>query len=137
MLLLDTQSLDSDEAILIHSLQKHPGLKQLQQLAQQFKQMVQQRKATTLDSWLNGCKISDIPGLQTFAMGIQQDYDAVRAALETAWSNGPSEGHINRLKTLKRQMYGRANLDLLRIRLLHPIQHEKCLRITKTDHIQT
>jgi len=46
------------------------------------------------------------------------DYDAVRAALTLAWSNGPVEGQINRLKTLKRQMYGRANLDLLERRFL-------------------
>ncbi len=58
--------------------------------------------------------------LQSFATRIDQDYAAVRAALETQWSNGQTEGQINRLKLLKRQMYGRANFDLLRQRVLYP-----------------
>jgi transposase len=53
-----------------------------------------------------------------FAVGLRQDIAAVRAGLSLPWSNGPTEGHINRLKCLKRQMYGRAKLDLLRQRLL-------------------
>jgi transposase len=56
--------------------------------------------------------------LRTFAAGVRQDYGAVAAALEYPWSNGPVEGQINRLKTIKRQMYGRANFDLLRARVL-------------------
>ncbi|MBZ5688960.1 MAG: transposase, partial [Acidobacteriia bacterium] len=54
-----------------------------------------------------------------FALELQRDEAAVRAALKFSWSTGPVEGHIHRLKLIKRQMYGRANLDLLRIRLLH------------------
>ncbi len=57
--------------------------------------------------------------LQNFAIRIEQDYAAVRAAFETEWSNGQNEGQINRLKLLKRQMYGRANFDLLRQRVLY------------------
>ena len=56
---------------------------------------------------------------RNFALGIQQDYAAVRAALETPWSNGQTEGQVNRLKFIKRQMYGRAKLDLLRLRVLY------------------
>jgi transposase len=48
-----------------------------------------------------------------------RDQDAVFAALQTPWSNGPVEGHVHRLKLIKRQMYGRANFDLLRIRVLN------------------
>jgi transposase len=55
---------------------------------------------------------------QTEAAGIERDRAAVVAALAYEWSNGPTEGHINRLKTLKRSMYGRAKFDLLRIRTL-------------------
>jgi hypothetical protein len=50
--------------------------------------------------------------------GLKQDQSAVEAAVEQSWSNGPVEGHINRLKTLKRQMYGRAGFELLRARVL-------------------
>jgi transposase len=48
-------------------------------------------------------------------------YDAVRAACSLLWSNGTTEGHVNRLKILKRQMFGRAHLDLLRVKVLHAI----------------
>lgn len=57
--------------------------------------------------------------LRRFAQGLLPDIEAVRAGLTLEWSNGQTEGQINRLKTLKRQMYGRAGLVLLRQRLLH------------------
>jgi transposase len=56
--------------------------------------------------------------LQRFAQGLRDDYAAVKAGVTVPWSNGPVEGHINRLKLLKRQMFGRAHLDLLGRRLL-------------------
>lgn len=57
--------------------------------------------------------------LRHFAIGLERDYAAVEAALRFAWSNGPTEGHVHRLKLIKRQMYGRANFDLLRLRVLY------------------
>ena len=57
--------------------------------------------------------------MRRFAAGIRQDYAAVAAALQYAWSNGQVEGQINRLKLIKRQMYGRAKLDVLKARLLY------------------
>lgn len=59
--------------------------------------------------------------MRSFATGIQQDYVAVAAALVYEWSNGQVEGQINKLKLLKRQMYGRAKLDLLKARLLKAV----------------
>jgi transposase len=56
--------------------------------------------------------------LQRFAKGWRDDYDAIKAGVTMPWSHGPVEGHINRLKTLKRQMFGRASLDLLQRRLM-------------------
>ncbi len=56
--------------------------------------------------------------LVTFAQGLLEDYDAVKAGMTLEWSNGPVEGQINRLKMLKRQMYGRASLELLSRRFL-------------------
>jgi transposase len=56
--------------------------------------------------------------LQRFAHGLRDDYAAVKAGVTVPWSNGPVEGHINRLKMLKRQMFGRARLDLLGHRFL-------------------
>jgi transposase len=57
--------------------------------------------------------------VRRFAVGLRQEYAAVAAALEHPWSNGPVEGHGNRLKTIKRQMYGRANFDLLKALVSH------------------
>jgi transposase len=55
-----------------------------------------------------------------FAIGLRSDFDAVKAGLTQHWSSGPVEGTVNRIKMIKRQMYGRANLDLLRKRVLAP-----------------
>ncbi len=66
-----------------------------------------------------------MPELRSFAVGLRQEYAAVVAAFEYPWSSGPVEGHVNRLKTIKRQMYGRPNFDLLKIRVLHDERHKK------------
>jgi transposase len=70
--------------------------------------------------------------MQRFAPGLRDDYAAVKAGVTLRWSNGPVEGHITRLKMLKRQMFGRARLDLLSRRfLLAPRQaqeHGQCLQ---------
>ncbi len=58
------------------------------------------------------------PALHSFVIGLRRDQNAVAAGLTRRWSSGPVEGHVNRLKMLKRQMFGRANLDLLRGRVL-------------------
>ena len=71
-----------------------------------------------LGPWLQQAKASIVQQLCGFAKRLSADYDAVCAAVSLDWSNGPSEGQINRLKTLKRQMYGRAKFDLLERRFL-------------------
>jgi len=88
-------------------------------LAQSFYAIVRTRSHTEFDGWLDAATQSGIAEFRNFAQGLQRDYAAVKAALTYAWSNGPVEGHVNRLKLVKRQMYGRAKLDLLRQRLLH------------------
>ena len=70
-------------------------------------------------AWLDRADASGLPELRSFAAGIRRDRAAVAAALSLAWSNGQTEGQINRLKVLKRQMYGRAKLDLLEKRFLY------------------
>jgi len=71
-----------------------------------------------LDAWLAEAGKCGVPTMETFAAGLKQDADAIRAALTTPWSNGQTEGQVNRLKTIKRQMYGHASFDLLRRRVL-------------------
>jgi transposase len=85
-----------------------------------FFDLLHQRRSEGLDAWLLGAKASGIPELAGFAEGIRRDYSAIRAAFDLPWSNGQVEGQVNRLKLLKRQMYGRAKLDLLRRRVLGP-----------------
>ena len=87
-------------------------------LAREFAAMVRQREARQLVAWVEKAMQSQIASLRSFAASLRQDMAAVCAGLSLPWSNGPTEGHINRLKCLKRQMYGRAKLDLLRQRLL-------------------
>jgi transposase len=73
-----------------------------------------------LPQWIKHVHHSDLAGLRTFANSIQRDLAAVTAGLSLPYSSGPVEGHVNRIKTIKRQMYGRANFDLLRRRVLAP-----------------
>lgn len=88
------------------------------QLAQDFRMMITKRQVSVLLRWLEEAKASGIKELQSLATGIYRGFDAVRAALATEYSNGQTEGKVNKLKCIKRQMYGRANFDLLRQRML-------------------
>src|SRR5258708_6602041 len=92
------------------------------QLAQDFRVMVTKHQKDALPGWLQEAKGSGIAELQSLAAGIVRDFDAVRAALTLPYSNGQTEGQVNKLKSLKRQMYGRANFDLLRRRGVHAAQ---------------
>ena len=89
-------------------------------LAHDFATIARERQGERLDAWIADAIAADIPDLRRFALGLLPDKAAIQAGLSEEWSNGPTEGHINRLKTLKRQMYGRAKFDLLRQRLLYP-----------------
>jgi transposase len=87
-------------------------------LCQDFAEMLRERKAEDLKPWLECAKASQIPELQGLAKSMQQDYPAIYAACWQPWSQGQVEGSVNRLKCIKRQLYGRANFDLLRRRVL-------------------
>jgi transposase len=82
-------------------------------LAQDFATLVRQRQPMQLDPWLKRATTSTLEALRRFATGLSEDYEAVKAGVTLPWSTSPVEGHINRLKLLKRQMFGRARLDLL------------------------
>jgi transposase len=107
-----------DHHLLAHLAAQHAELAEAIALAQEFAQLVRQRQAPQLDPWLARAAESRVTPLQRFAKGLRDDYEAVRAAVTVPWSTGPVEGHINRLKMLKRQMFGRAKLDLLQQRFL-------------------
>jgi transposase len=82
-------------------------------LAQDFAQLVRLRQPAQFDAWLVRASKSTLHPFQRFAKGLRDDYAAIKAGITLRWSNGPVEGQINRLKMLKRQMLGRAHLDLL------------------------
>ncbi|PWC96663.1 transposase [Azospirillum sp. TSO5] len=71
-----------------------------------------------MDTWLTDALACGIPAVETFAAGVRQDEAAVKAALTMPWSSGQAEGQVNKLKLIKRQMYGRASFELLRRRVL-------------------
>jgi transposase len=88
-------------------------------LGDAFADLIRKRSQETLGTWLARAAVSPCPELRGFAEGIRQDEAAVLAATTERWSNGPVEGHVNRLKTIKRQMYGRAGFVLLRARVVN------------------
>ena len=92
-----------------------PAVIAARDLVDRFQAMIRKRKPEELDRWIAVAKES---ALASFATGIASDRDAVCAALVHPWSNGQTEGQITKLKLVKRQMYGRANLDLLQARLV-------------------
>lgn len=98
-----------------------PEVKTAQEMALRFTTMVKEQRASQLNGWLNDAAQSQIAELGNFAKSLRQDYAAVEAALSSEWSNGQTEGQVNRLKLVKRSMYGRAKFDLLRARVL-PMQ---------------
>lgn len=107
------------ERLLIADLkQQHPNLAAAIELTQSFTKLVREQLPQQLDVWLEQAMRSSMGLFQRFAQGLKEDYAAVKASLTTWVSNGPVEGQINRLKLLKRQMYGRASFDLLNRRFI-------------------
>ncbi|WP_052568853.1 transposase [Ktedonobacter racemifer] len=99
--------------------QASPHLETAYQLVEMFLHMVRKRTGEQLDAWLAAVKASHLEAFASFVTGVQQDKDAVLAGLTLPWSNGPLEGNVNRLKLIKRSMYGRAEVDLLKLRVLY------------------
>jgi len=93
-----------------------PKLSQAAEVIRAFAELLRQNDPTGLTPWLDAAATTDLGG---FVTGLRQDEPAVRAAIVEPWSNGPVEGQVNRLKLIKRSMYGRAGFDLLRQRVLH------------------
>jgi transposase len=105
----------------IEHMNLHEELRTVYLLSQEFVTLLKERQVEVLDGWLKRAKECHVTELTSFVNGIRRDYAAVRNACSLPWSNGPLEGHVNRLKFLKRQMFGRAHLDLLRVKVLHAV----------------
>ena len=98
--------------------QSHRDLERAYQLTQGFVMMLAERREADLDRWLVQAAQSGFPEFKKLVNGIRQDYAAVRAAFSSQWSNGQTEAQVNCLKLQKRLVFGRANFDLLRLRVL-------------------
>jgi len=99
--------------------QASPQVEATYQLVETFLRMVRERKGELLDAWLAAVEASHLEAFDAFMTSVQKDKDAVLAGLTLPWSNGPLEGNVNRLKLIKKSMYGRAGFDLLKIRVLY------------------
>jgi transposase len=120
LLVWRTDRLPEDERSYLERLcDQEPTVARAYELAQEFVTMARERTGQGLDAWLTQATASEITELDRFARGLTDDRAAVEAGLSLEWSNGQTEGQVNKLKLLKRQMYGRAGFDLLRFRLLY------------------
>lgn len=93
-------------------------------LAMRFSGILRSRNPDALDKWIDDAIETELTAIMRFASVLRRDIDAVKNAIALPWSNGQAEGQINRLKTLKRAMYGRAGPELMRARML-PLNHTK------------
>jgi transposase len=91
-----------------------PDFALMRSLVMSFRGILRSSKPQTLDRWMERTLASGIHSMKQFVKNLHCDLDAVKNAVREPFSNGPAEGHINRLKTLKRAMYGRAGFELLR-----------------------
>ena len=89
-------------------------------LVEEFVKIIRGQSSMKLSLWIVRAFDSKVTELRSFANGLQKDFLAVKEAILSPWSNGQTEGQVNRLKLLKRQMYGRAKFDLLKARVLNP-----------------
>lgn len=118
-MLLRPEGLEDEERQAVELLCRlRPEIERAQQLALSFVEVIKERRAGRLRQWIIDAQRGEIPEFVTFANGIMADLQAVRAALEHEWSQGQVEGQVHRLKLVKRQMYGRGKLDLIRARVL-------------------
>lgn len=103
----------------VDCLKEHlPGFASLRHFAMRFRGILRGRDPSKLDVWVADAQAAGLPALQRFAQVMRRDIETVRNAVREQWSNGQTEGQINKLQTLKRAMYGRAGIELIRARML-------------------
>jgi transposase len=119
LLFHEPERLSAEEHVALAKIeQAAPELAAIRPLVQEFQRLVRTRELTAFRVWRENALASGLPDLRSFVAGLDRDREAGEAALRLPWSNGPVEGQVNRVKLLKRQMYGRAGFELLRARVL-------------------
>jgi transposase len=114
----EDQMTDEQQQLFDRITTQCPEVINLRLIALSFRAALTADESTQLRQWIEGAKHSEFGAVVRFAYGLQKDISAVAAAVDTSWSTGQVEGQINRLKAIKRQMYGRAGFELLRARVL-------------------
>ncbi|MGW0367300.1 transposase [Streptomyces sp. NPDC002990] len=113
------ETLTESEQLQLKVVRTHcPELDALTRHVRSFASMLVERQGERLPEWLAAVRQDDLPSLHTLAAGIDRDRDALIAGLTLPWNSGVVEDHVNRIKMLKRQMFGRASFRLLRKRVL-------------------
>jgi transposase len=122
MIVVATLCIKPRGALTINQARKVFALKQgsrtfavLRSFAMRFRGLLRGRTSAKLEQWIDDAIHSGLAFLARFARGLRRDIDAVCNAMDLPWSNGQAEGQINRLKTIKRAMYGRAGQELLSV----------------------
>ncbi len=118
LFLRDPEQLEKQEKQTLSLIRKAQHVERVYELAQQFVPLLKERNAQPLETWLWDCKMSGISDLVTFAQGLEKEGSALHAAFTLPYSNRPVEGKINKLKYIKRSMYGRSGFPLLRQKVL-------------------
>jgi transposase len=121
ILLKAESKLTQEERQSREQLLKLEPIKQGLELVEGFRQRLAAKKEGGLEEWIKLAEAAVGDPFKGFLNGIRRDYEAVQKAFTSPWSNGQTEGHVNRLKYIKRQMFGRANFDLLKARVLNAI----------------
>jgi transposase len=122
-------SLTEDDRLQLKAvLGRCPELQAASDQVRAFAAMLTQLTGQDLPQWISGARDAGLPGISSFAKGLQQDLDAVTQGLTTRWNSGPVEGRVNHIKMIKRQMFGRAGLPLLRKRVLLTAQNQPAAR---------
>jgi transposase len=113
-----TPMLNERQSKIVEFLKRIPDFATMRHLVLSFRSILCGGKVSSLKHWIEEVEAAGIESMSRFVRQLKKDQAAVEHAVEQVWNSGPVEGHINRLKTLKRQMYGRADFELLRAGVL-------------------
>ncbi len=116
--IFESFTLDQEQQRSLAFIRRHPDVETLYDLTRSFVKLMKERDFEAFDLWLTKGERCGLPDVETFTQGLQNDYQTRKTSLPLPYSNGPVEGQINRLKFVKRSMFGRGSFELLRSRFL-------------------
>jgi transposase len=119
LLVLPPDKLNDEDQLMLEHILQDESIRQFYTLAQDFRLLLKERSISAFDTWLDTADQSPLKTVRTFARSLRAESSFIHAALQYEYSNGQTEGQVNRLKFIKRQMYGRASFELLRQKVLY------------------